>query len=350
MPHPFPLIEKLITQNYSNDIELHSYKKKLAEAREQIHASELKLKSAEYEIQGYKQIVEQYENEINEFKKSKEIQINGEKSNDATLKSDQIESDLTRSIYDLLSIGSSQNLYSKNNDDNDDDESPPMSSQSSVFSNQSECSSINSTEYLDTEEVVRKLRSVLSTNNITNRAYAKFYLGLSESCFYRLISKPLNWQDLKTNKIRGYYKRMHEWASNEANVQSFLKSCHQEMEEENKRRSILQPTKSATLDTQVVVDKVNAMRNEHNIEIWALARFVVCEVKYMSEEQLHKVLTRPAKWTSLKSDGKDVFRVLHEWSMNEEKVREVLSVQNAYEKTKVSLEPQQKLNTKLFNW
>lgn len=75
---------------------------------------------------------------------------------------------------------------------------------------------------LDTLEVARHVREILSFHNLGQRLFARYVLGLSQGTVSELLSKPKHWEKL-TEKGRESYRKMHQWASSEHNIQT-LKS------------------------------------------------------------------------------------------------------------------------------
>ncbi|UYV68507.1 CUX2 [Cordylochernes scorpioides] len=70
-------------------------------------------------------------------------------------------------------------------------------------------------ESLNTLNISRCVRELLSVNNIGQRLFAKYVLGLSQGTVSELLSKPKPWDKL-TEKGRDSYRKMHAWASDEA--------------------------------------------------------------------------------------------------------------------------------------
>lgn len=75
---------------------------------------------------------------------------------------------------------------------------------------------------LDTMDVSRRIREILSFHNLGQRLFARYVLGLSQGTVSELLSKPKPWEKL-TEKGRESYRKMHQWASDERNIQ-ILKS------------------------------------------------------------------------------------------------------------------------------
>ncbi|XP_013792545.1 homeobox protein cut-like 1, partial [Limulus polyphemus] len=69
-------------------------------------------------------------------------------------------------------------------------------------------------ETLNTLNISRCVRELLSMNNIGQRVFAKFVLGLSQGTVSELLSKPKPWEKL-TEKGRDSYRKMHAWASDD---------------------------------------------------------------------------------------------------------------------------------------
>jgi hypothetical protein len=70
---------------------------------------------------------------------------------------------------------------------------------------------------LDTMQISRKVRELLSIHNIGQRLFAKYVLGLSQGTVSELLSKPKPWDKL-TEKGRDSYRKMHAWAADDASV------------------------------------------------------------------------------------------------------------------------------------
>lgn len=69
-------------------------------------------------------------------------------------------------------------------------------------------------ESLNTMNISRCVRELLSVHNIGQRLFAKFVLGLSQGTVSELLSKPKPWDKL-TEKGRDSYRKMHAWAADE---------------------------------------------------------------------------------------------------------------------------------------
>ena len=67
---------------------------------------------------------------------------------------------------------------------------------------------------LNTQNISRCVRELLSVHNIGQRLFAKYVLGLSQGTVSELLSKPKQWDKL-TEKGRDSYRKMHAWASDE---------------------------------------------------------------------------------------------------------------------------------------
>ena len=91
-----------------------------------------------------------------------------------------------------------------------------------------------STQNLDTLHISRRVRELLSINNIGQRLFAKYVLGLSQGTVSELLSKPKPWDKL-TEKGRDSYRKMHAWACDE-NAVLLLKSL---IPKKGKRAKIL---------------------------------------------------------------------------------------------------------------
>jgi len=74
-----------------------------------------------------------------------------------------------------------------------------------------------SSQCLDTLQIARRVRELLSIHNIGQRLFAKYILGLSQGTVSELLSKPKPWDKL-TEKGRDSYRKMHAWACDEASV------------------------------------------------------------------------------------------------------------------------------------
>ncbi|XP_066153807.1 homeobox protein cut isoform X2 [Euwallacea fornicatus] len=70
---------------------------------------------------------------------------------------------------------------------------------------------------LDTLNISRRVRELLSIHNIGQRLFAKYVLGLSQGTVSELLSKPKPWDKL-TEKGRDSYRKMHAWACDEAAI------------------------------------------------------------------------------------------------------------------------------------
>ena len=79
-----------------------------------------------------------------------------------------------------------------------------------------------SNQSLDTLQLARRVRELLSVNNIGQRMFARYILGLSQGTVSELLSKPKTWEKL-TEKGRDSYRKMHAWAVDDAAV-SLLKA------------------------------------------------------------------------------------------------------------------------------
>ncbi|XP_043191632.1 homeobox protein cut-like 1 [Amphibalanus amphitrite] len=74
-----------------------------------------------------------------------------------------------------------------------------------------------SNQSLDTLQLARRVRELLSVNNIGQRMFARYILGLSQGTVSELLSKPKPWEKL-TEKGRDSYRKMHAWAVDDAAV------------------------------------------------------------------------------------------------------------------------------------
>ena len=70
-------------------------------------------------------------------------------------------------------------------------------------------------ENLNTLNISRCVRELLSVHNIGQRLFAKYVLGLSQGTVSELLSKPKPWDKL-TEKGRDSYRKMHAWAADES--------------------------------------------------------------------------------------------------------------------------------------
>lgn len=70
-------------------------------------------------------------------------------------------------------------------------------------------------ENLNTMNISRCVRELLSVHNIGQRLFAKYVLGLSQGTVSELLSKPKPWDKL-TEKGRDSYRKMHAWAADES--------------------------------------------------------------------------------------------------------------------------------------
>ncbi|GAB6033706.1 hypothetical protein CHUAL_013821 [Chamberlinius hualienensis] len=70
---------------------------------------------------------------------------------------------------------------------------------------------------LNTMNISRRVRELLSIHNIGQRLFAKYILGLSQGTVSELLSKPKPWDKL-TEKGRDSYRKMHAWASDDSCV------------------------------------------------------------------------------------------------------------------------------------
>lgn len=77
-------------------------------------------------------------------------------------------------------------------------------------------------ETLNTLQISRCVRELLSMHNIGQRLFAKYVLGLSQGTVSELLSKPKPWDKL-TEKGRDSYRKMHAWATDERCI-NLLKS------------------------------------------------------------------------------------------------------------------------------
>jgi len=70
---------------------------------------------------------------------------------------------------------------------------------------------------LDTVEVARRVRDILTTNNVGQRQFARYVLGLSQGTVSELLAKPKPWDRL-TEKGKESYRRMNQWAGDHLGV------------------------------------------------------------------------------------------------------------------------------------
>ncbi|XP_076307361.1 homeobox protein cut-like 1 isoform X3 [Tachypleus tridentatus] len=101
------------------------------------------------------------------------------------------------------------------------------------------CMNKYANESLDTLNISRGVRELLSVHNIGQRLFAKYVLGLSQGTVSELLSKPKPWDKL-TEKGRDSYRKMHAWATDDSCIymlktlvprkgkDSELPSCRQE--------------------------------------------------------------------------------------------------------------------------
>lgn len=76
---------------------------------------------------------------------------------------------------------------------------------------------MNTSGGLDTTYVAKNVRELLAVHNIGQRLFAKHVLGLSQGTVSELLSKPKSWDKL-TEKGRESYRKMHAWATDDANI------------------------------------------------------------------------------------------------------------------------------------
>lgn len=72
---------------------------------------------------------------------------------------------------------------------------------------------------LDTVEVARRVRDILTANNVGQRQFARYVLGLSQGTVSELLAKPKPWDRL-TEKGKESYRRMNQWAGDHLGVAS----------------------------------------------------------------------------------------------------------------------------------
>ncbi|XP_022241311.1 homeobox protein cut-like isoform X1 [Limulus polyphemus] len=78
----------------------------------------------------------------------------------------------------------------------------------------SQCMEKYANETLNTLNISRCVRELLSMHNIGQRLFAKFVLGLSQGTVSELLSKPKPWEKL-TEKGKDSFRKMHAWASDD---------------------------------------------------------------------------------------------------------------------------------------
>ena len=76
---------------------------------------------------------------------------------------------------------------------------------------------ISSLAQLDTAFIATRVRELLAANNIGQRVFAKYVLGLSQGTVSELLSKPKHWDKL-TEKGRDSYRKMASWAAQDSNI------------------------------------------------------------------------------------------------------------------------------------
>ncbi|CAK9296855.1 unnamed protein product [Gordionus sp. m RMFG-2023] len=69
----------------------------------------------------------------------------------------------------------------------------------------------------NTEEIAKKVREALCFNQIGQRVFAKYILGLSQGTVSELLSKPKPWERL-SGKGRESYRKMHAWVSDQTAI------------------------------------------------------------------------------------------------------------------------------------
>ena len=72
---------------------------------------------------------------------------------------------------------------------------------------------------LDTAEVARRVRDILTANSVGQRQFARYVLGLSQGTVSELLAKPKPWDRL-TEKGKESYRRMNQWAGDHLGVMS----------------------------------------------------------------------------------------------------------------------------------
>ncbi|XP_022237797.1 homeobox protein cut-like isoform X2 [Limulus polyphemus] len=78
----------------------------------------------------------------------------------------------------------------------------------------SQCMEKHVDDTLNTLNISRCVRELLSMHNIGQRIFAKFVLGLSQGTVSELLSKPKPWEKL-TEKGRDSYRKMHAWSTDD---------------------------------------------------------------------------------------------------------------------------------------
>ncbi|XP_043212653.1 homeobox protein cut-like isoform X2 [Amphibalanus amphitrite] len=115
---------------------------------------------------------------------------------------------------------------------------------------------------LDTLQLSRRVRELLSVNNIGQRMFARYILGLSQGTVSELLSKPKTWEKL-TEKGRDSYRKMHAWAVDDAAV-SLLKAVIPKRGKDARASFPARPEESATDEriAHILTEASQAMKNE----------------------------------------------------------------------------------------
>ncbi|XP_050690225.1 uncharacterized protein LOC126982277 isoform X2 [Eriocheir sinensis] len=121
---------------------------------------------------------------------------------------------------------------------------------------------------LDTLNLARRVRELLSIHNIGQRLFAKYILGLSQGTVSELLSKPKCWDKL-TEKGRDSYRKMHAWATDE-NAIFLLKSLIPKKACRRKPDACLMPngqysTSSLWPTTRTCIRPVYLIVNPHSV-------------------------------------------------------------------------------------
>ena len=72
---------------------------------------------------------------------------------------------------------------------------------------------------LDTGDIARRVRDILTVNSVGQRQFARYVLGLSQGTVSELLAKPKPWDRL-TEKGKESYRRMNQWAADHRGVLS----------------------------------------------------------------------------------------------------------------------------------
>ncbi|XP_037089449.1 homeobox protein cut-like [Pollicipes pollicipes] len=115
---------------------------------------------------------------------------------------------------------------------------------------------------LDTLQLSRRVRELLSINNIGQRMFARYILGLSQGTVSELLSKPKTWEKL-TEKGRDSYRKMHAWAVDDAAV-CLLKAVIPKRGKEASRPTLQSRPEEAASDERIahiLTEASQAMKN-----------------------------------------------------------------------------------------